>query len=114
MEPVLWPEPFDGPGWVFQIKWDGMRVLTAVGDRGGRTNGGNAGDGGAGHEGIRAFNRHGFDRTAWFPELTALPELLSGAQAVVDGEAVALLGGKSSFRRLMQRVRSREPARLQH
>lgn len=115
MEPVLWPEPFDDPGWAFQIKWDGMRVLTAIGDRGGGARGGNAGGGGARSEGIRAFNRHGLDRTAWFPELDdALLELLSGTQAVVDGEAVALVGGKPSFRRLMQRVRSREPAKLRH
>lgn len=96
MEPVLWPQAFDHPDWAFQIKWDGMRVLTSVG-------------GGT----VQAFNRHGLDRTRWFPELSALPGLLGETQAVVDGEAVALVHGKPSFRRLMQRVRSREPARLQ-
>ncbi|MGE5590664.1 MAG: DNA ligase [Bacillota bacterium] len=94
MEPVLWPEPFDDPAWAFQIKWDGMRLLTATGPS------------------LRAFNRHGLDRTGWFPELAELPPALDAAEALVDGEAVALLQGRPSFRRLMQRVRSREPARL--
>lgn len=95
MEPVLWPAAFDDPGWVFQIKWDGMRVLTVV--RGGR---------------VQAFNRHGEERTHWFPELAALPGLLGGHAAILDGEAVAFWGGRPNFRRLMQRVRSGEPGRL--
>ena len=95
MEPVLWPDSFDDDDWAFQIKWDGMRLLTAA----------EAG-------GVRAFNRHGVDRTAWFPEVAGLPRQLLQAGAVLDGEAVAFLAGKPSFRRLMQRVRSRDPGRL--
>lgn len=94
MEPVLWPEAFDDAKWSFQIKWDGMRLLTATGAA------------------LRAFNRHGLERTAWFPELGELAQVLKATEAVLDGEAVALWQGKPNFRRLMQRVRSREPARL--
>ena len=59
-------DPFDDPGWWFELKWDGYRAVLAA-DRGR----------------IRARSRRGLDLTGPFPELAQLP-LPDGV--AVDGE----------------------------
>ncbi|WP_084796287.1 non-homologous end-joining DNA ligase [Pseudonocardia asaccharolytica] len=74
-----------GPGWVYEVKWDGMRVLADVAD--GR---------------LRLHGRSGREVTDNFPELASLtwvaPDLL------VDGEVVLLDGGVPSFAALAERI----------
>jgi bifunctional non-homologous end joining protein LigD len=73
------------PGWSYEVKWDGMRVLAHI----------TAGQ-------VRLVSRNGTDVTSWFPELRALAEL--GRSAVLDGEVVAFgPDGAPSFERLSQR-----------
>lgn len=88
MEPVLWPEPFDDPRFAFQVKWDGIRLLTWV-------------SGGA----IRARTRRGHPREHAYPELEALAE---GPDAVYDGEMVVLVDGRPSFPAVLRRDRARD------
>jgi bifunctional non-homologous end joining protein LigD len=77
-----------GPGWAYEIKWDGMRVLAFV-------------DGGR----VRAFSRTGKDVTAAFPELRAVGAALGSTQAVLDGEIVAFgPNGRPDFHRLAHRM----------
>jgi bifunctional non-homologous end joining protein LigD len=83
-----------GDAWVYEIKWDGMRVLTDVSP-----------------DGVRAWSANGRDATASFPELDALSPALAPLDALLDGEVVALDdGGRPSFGRLQGRmhVSSRE------
>ena len=86
-------EPFSKPGWIFELKYDGYRLLGARrGDR------------------ARLRYRRGGDATKSFPEIARAIERLPFDSFVLDGELVVLDDeGKPSFQKLQQRVR---PARL--
>src|SRR5262245_16120882 len=62
-------QPFSGPGWLFELKYDGYRVLAA------RTGG-------------RALlrYRHGNDASPLYPEVARAASALPYAQLVMDGE----------------------------
>ncbi|MCL6559251.1 MAG: DNA ligase, partial [Firmicutes bacterium] len=92
MEPATFPHPFDDPGFGFQIKWDGARILAHVGDK------------------TQLFNRKKALRTQQYPEIAEyLPSIFKGRSAVLDGEIIAICGGKPSFQRLMRRDRTSDP-----
>lgn len=83
--------PPSGDQWVHEVKWDGMRVLAEVTD--GR---------------LRLWSRAENDVTVSFPELTVdgLP-----ADALFDGEVVALEDGLPSFSALANRMHVRQATR---
>lgn len=62
-----------GPGYGFEFKWDGMRVLCHLDGKGG----------------LRLVSRNGNDVTHRFPELAGLAAAV-GTAAVLDGEVVCL------------------------
>jgi bifunctional non-homologous end joining protein LigD len=76
--------PFDSAAHLFEVKWDGIRALAGV-------------------EGSRwaLWGRGGVEYTARYPELAVLGRL--PADTVVDGELVALRGGRADFRALLSR-----------
>ncbi|MFC4944689.1 DNA ligase [Pseudonocardia sp. GCM10023141] len=74
----------EGPEWMFEVKWDGVRVLVDVVD-------------GA----LRITGADG-DVTASFPELAGLIGL--APDVLIDGEVVLLEGGVPSFAALAERV----------
>ena len=74
-----------GPDWLFEVKWDGWRVLADVED--GR---------------LRLASRSGRDVTAHFPELSDLLEL--APDVLLDGEVVMLENGLPSFTALADRL----------
>lgn len=77
-----------GPGWVYEVKWDGMRVLCDVAP-----------------DGVRAWSANGRDALVAFPELAALGPALAPLDALLDGEVVALDdAGRPSFERLQRRM----------
>lgn len=85
-------EPFDDPGYLFEIKWDGVRALAAVeADR------------------IRLWGREGANYTGRYPELEALRALPPGT--VLDGELVMTKDGLPDFHALMSR-HARRPSKL--
>lgn len=86
MEPVSKKEPFDSPFYTFQIKWDGVRILALVEQ--GR---------------VILKNRKGRPRTEQYPELQKLAALVGVKSAVLDGEVIAMAGGKPSFARIIRR-----------
>jgi len=82
------------PGWVYERKLDGQRVL-AVRDE----------------NGVRLYSRSGRNVTAAFPEVAeALAEQQTPA-FVVDGEVVAFEGSRTSFARLQPRIQVNNAAR---
>lgn len=85
--------------WAAELKWDGMRLITAV-----RLDGT-----------VRCWSRNGREVTAGWPELTgagALPAALAGRSAVLDGEVVAFdPNGRPSFERLQRRMQVEDPLR---
>jgi bifunctional non-homologous end joining protein LigD len=81
-------EPFDNPGWLFEIKWDGYRAIAFIED-------------GA----VRLVSRNQNDLSAQFPELRDLPKFVKAQRAVLDGEIVALdEQGRPSFSLMQQRT----------
>jgi len=77
-------KPFDSPDHLFEIKWDGTRCIAFVEQ--GR---------------LRLQNRRYVELRDRYPDLGGLTKLPSGT--VLDGEIIALDGGKPSFSKLMQR-----------
>ncbi|HXV75295.1 MAG TPA: DNA polymerase ligase N-terminal domain-containing protein, partial [Candidatus Polarisedimenticolaceae bacterium] len=81
--------PFSGGGWLFEIKYDGFRLLA---ERDGAT--------------ARLRFRGGGDATAALPEIADALRALPFPSFVVDGEVVVLdEQGKPSFQLLQQRIR---------
>ncbi len=85
--------PFDSQEHLFEVKWDGTRVLAFV-EQGG----------------YRLVNRHRVDVTDRYPELGFLGDLAAGT--VLDGEVVVLQNGKPTFRLLLSRNQARAPFKI--
>jgi DNA ligase D len=73
MQATLAAAPFRGDDWLFEIKWDGYRVQAHV--RGGRS---------------ELRSRRGNDAGGWFPRFRGPAPWMDAAEAIVDGEVVAL------------------------
>ena len=83
-----------GPGWIHEVKWDGMRVLVEV--TGGR---------------LRLWSRNENDVTVSFPELAGLADL--GHDVLLDGEVVAMAQGVPTFAALADRMHVTSSRRAQ-
>ena len=87
MKPETRETPFSRPGWVFELKYDGYRVLAA---------------GGQGE--ARLSYKSGLDATRILPELARAVAALPFASLILDGEAVVLdETGKPDFHSLQRR-----------
>ena len=91
--------PFDSDEHLFEIKWDGTRMLAFV-ER----------------DDYRLVNRHRGDRTAQYPELACLAGPPSGrcppAGVILDGEMVVFHEGRPDFRRLLSRDQTCDPFKI--
>jgi bifunctional non-homologous end joining protein LigD len=85
---TLVSEPFDRPGWVYEEKYDGDRIL-------------------AYKEGARArlLSRNGKDNTGRFPGIAAAVEKLGPATLLLDGEVVVFDRKRVSRFQLLQQDR---------
>jgi bifunctional non-homologous end joining protein LigD len=82
-----------GPGWIHEVKWDGMRVLAEVTDGS-----------------LRLWSRNENDVTVSFPELLDVG-VLAAHDVLVDGEVVAMAAGLPTFGALADRMHVASPAR---
>lgn len=94
MEPILNPQVFDRDDYIYQIKWDGVRIMAGV----------------SGSK-VILINKRGNFRTAQYPELQNLPHFIKAESLVLDGEIVVLREGKPSFPAVMQRDACRNEMR---
>lgn len=86
------PRPFDDPEWIFEVKYDGYRLLAEFG---------------GGHALLKT--RNGTDATAWFPEVARALATVRGGPHVSDGEVCVLdEHGRSDFDRLHERAKRRK------
>ncbi len=85
--------PFDSEQHLFEIKWDGTRMLAFV-ER----------------DGLRLVNRHRAERTAQYPELAGLAGLPAGT--ILDGELVVFAEGRPDFSRLLSRDQTCDPFKI--
>ena len=90
----LGKKPFTDPRWLFEVKWDGVRVLVYVQ---GAT--------------VRVFSRSGREVTKEFPEIQELSGQMRANTAVLDGEVVVLDSqGLSNFHTLQDRLGVENPS----
>ncbi|OGD55559.1 hypothetical protein A3K81_05110 [Candidatus Bathyarchaeota archaeon RBG_13_60_20] len=85
--------PFDDPGWVFEVKWDGIRAIAYVGET------------------LSVRSRGDKELLGSFPELEELRQLAS--DAVLDGEIIVLRDGRPNFRAAAQRNQLTNPAEVE-
>jgi len=93
LAPMLLGEarPFDDPAWLYEIKFDGYRMLAEV-------------------DGPHVYlqSRNGANATGWFPEVVGSLAGIGGGRHVIDGEMCVLDDiGRSDFNRLHARARMR-------
>src|SRR5262245_35499881 len=89
-------QPFRRAGWLFELKYDGVRALAEK--RG---------------TAVRIFARTGGERTLQYAELAKALAHLPIDDAILDGEIVALdASGRSSFERIQRRFAPCDPATL--
>jgi len=90
-QPML-AEPSDGPfsraGWLFEVKWDGIRAIAHLGET------------------LTILSRNDKDITHKFPELSELTNLASNV--VVDGEIIVMKGGRPDFQSVAKRVQAQK------
>jgi bifunctional non-homologous end joining protein LigD len=85
---TLVSKPFDRPGWVYEEKYDGDRILAYKE-----------------HDRIRLLSRNGKDRTGDFPGIAAAIGALRPVNLLLDGEVVVFDRAKvSRFQLLQQRA----------
>lgn len=88
MQPVLHKEIFDSPDYFYQIKWDGVRMVSYINS-----------------SQVTLINRRLNKRTEQYPELQKLAKLIDGYNVILDGEIIALKSGKPSFPSVIRRDR---------
>ena len=81
--------PFSGEGWLFEVKWDGIRAIAHIGEK------------------LQILSRNDNDITMKFPELAELTKLASNV--VVDGEIIVMKGGRPDFQAVAKRVQASKP-----
>ncbi|MEX0790791.1 MAG: non-homologous end-joining DNA ligase [Actinomycetota bacterium] len=94
MLPTLTKDAFDSPDHLFEVKWDGVRVLAFC------------------EEGsTRLYSRSGREVTHQYPEFADLHRRLHLPNAVLDGEIVALdPNARPSFELLQSRINLSRPS----
>ena len=81
-----------GPGWAYELKWDGVRAVARI------------------HGAARLFARSGAEVTLAYPELAGLVAAVD--EVVLDGEVVVMgPDGRPSFTALAERMHVRDPGK---
>ena len=94
---TLVAEPFEHPSWIFEPKFDGLRVL-------GRFDG----------KELVMLSRNNQPQNAQFPDIAAVLRESLSVPCIVDGEVVCFdEQGRTSFRSLQQRFHLKDAAEIQ-
>ncbi len=86
--------PFSGPGWIFEIKWDGIRALAYVGET------------------LSIRSRNDREISQNFPELLELKKLTH--DVVIDGEIIVMRGGAPDFQSVSKRIQASKPRDIEY
>jgi bifunctional non-homologous end joining protein LigD len=87
-----------GTGWLFEVKWDGVRAV-AFND----------------NEEVRLQARSGLRCERQYPELAVMPHHIGASQAVIDGEIAVLdAKGVSQFHLIQPRIANTDPNTIAH
>jgi len=87
-------EPPAGEGWIYEIKWDGVRTIAFLD-----------------HGAVRLTGRKGTSFDRQYPEIQALTGCVRAETAILDGEIAALdEAGRPNFSRLQARIMATGPS----
>ncbi len=86
--------PFSSGDWLFEIKWDGIRAISYIGEE------------------LSIRSRNQIELIHNFPELSELKDLTSNA--IVDGEIIVMKDGKPDFQALIQRKQNSNPDMIRY
>jgi bifunctional non-homologous end joining protein LigD len=90
-------EPFSGADWLYEIKYDGVRVLAWRAD-----------------DAVELYGRKGQSFTARYPEIVRALRALPLRRFLLDGEIVAFdEDGRPSFQRLQERMHLTHPIEIE-
>jgi bifunctional non-homologous end joining protein LigD len=93
MEPVLREEPFQQSDYIYQVKWDGVRMITDLT-----------------REDIQLWNRRGRNKTFIYPDILSELRSLEVSDVVFDGEIISFdERGKPNFRHVLKRDLAKTP-----
>ena len=98
MKAVLGERPPKGSGWVFDVKWDGVRGLVTIRD-----------------ETLGITSRSGIRCEKQYPELAVIPHYVAAREAILDGE-IAVLDerGAARFALIQPRIAQHDPNAIAH
>ncbi|MDQ0416977.1 bifunctional non-homologous end joining protein LigD [Croceifilum oryzae] len=98
MEPVLIQEVKPSPDYVYQVKWDGVRLITEIENNQ-----------------VQMYTKKGHDRTNTYVEIKQeiVNKFAKQTKIVLDGEIIAWKEGKPDFFQVMKRDRLKEAWRIQ-
>lgn len=96
MEPVPRKKVDPSGDCLYQVKWDGIRMLAYL----------NQGQ-------VELYNRKQHRRTLLYPELTKAVTRLPCTSAVLDGEVIVLQNGRPDFFRVLKRELLSNPQKIQ-
>ncbi|QKG84377.1 hypothetical protein GXN76_07730 [Kroppenstedtia pulmonis] len=94
MEPVTRKDIFQDTDFLYQVKWDGVRMIADNSDT------------------LRLINRRGNERTEQYCEIAEAIREVSLPTSVLDGEIVVLHEGKADFYRLLKRELASHPQKI--
>ncbi len=101
----LTDRPFDRKGWIYEVKYDGYRILAA---KEGEQSDGAKPDPFGRRGGVRLLTRNNDEVAAVFPEVARTLLAMPYPRMVLDGEVVVLDDdGRASFSRLQKRAQTR-------
>lgn len=96
MEPISSKKVNSSDEYLYQVKWDGIRMLAYL----------NRGR-------VELYNRKQRRRTPLYPELTEVVTGLACTSAVLDGEVIVLLNGRPDFFQVLKRELLSNPKKVQ-
>jgi bifunctional non-homologous end joining protein LigD len=98
MAAYLADRPPEGPDWLYEVKWDGVRALCFI------ENGE-----------LEILSRNGNRSERQYPEMTVLPHYVAAKTAIIDGELAVLdPNGRPSFSLIQPRIAQSDPNSIAH
>ncbi|OWZ84535.1 hypothetical protein [Natranaerobius trueperi] len=96
MEPIKTDKLPTNEKWVYQIKWDGIRIITFY----------------DGHK-LYFHTKKGFQRSSQYPELSKLHKFVNNDKWVLDGEVIVQTDEKEGgdFYNILKRDRTKKPSK---
>lgn len=86
--------PFSSRDWIFEVKWDGIRAISYIGEE------------------FNIMSRNQKELSGNFPEFYELRNLTHNT--VLDGEIIVMKDGKADFQTLVRRKQNMSPANIRY